>query len=162
MLFLLANWRWLLPTIIALGLGVALGVTKYELNSLHLAIAEQQTQAQKLISDKNAAIVLEVQARAALNRQLESDHAQAEKDIAAAHDDYGRALALKLRSPSRISCPAPGGPKAVDPAAGEAVASAGLFLPTATLQALGTLMQSADELVATMKQCKAFADSVGR
>jgi hypothetical protein len=161
-LFLLRNWKWLAPSVVALVLAGWLGVVKYELLSLRLEVVAQKAEAARLISERNAEITATVQARAEANRELEIAHAQAQKDIAVAHDDFERALAQRVRASSRISCPAPGSAQTPDPGPSETVATAGLFVSTASLQDVGTLMREADELSATMKQCKAFADAIGK
>ncbi len=126
-------------------------------------VEAQAKEAARLIAAKiaeNAALEAKSQA---LNTQLETDHATAARTIDAAHDAYNRAVAERVRlARSRPSCAAPGSAETTGSAGSSDVAAAGVYVSESSLRDLGTLAAQADELVATMTACRAWAVEHGR
>lgn len=148
---------WLLT-----GLGSFLAGDHYSSLSHEKAEAVQAVQGQKLLADAQAKIAAQVQANAELNNQIEADHATAQSVIENASAAYADAVSKRVRTKSTACAVDPGSAKAGNSSGDQVVDTAGIFVSEPTLRSLGLLAQSADETVAAMVACKAWAESVGR
>lgn len=130
-LFLLANWKWLLPSAAAAVLAILLGVARLEIAALETAAAKtaldierQKVDAANILAaaEKHARDLVEK--NALLNIQLEKDHADAAKKLDAVQRD-NRALTSRIggllrEATRRGACgadnlPASGGPAGGSP-----------------------------------------------
>ena len=114
-LFLLANWRWLLPSLIAIGLGIWVGVVKLEVAGLHATIANMKAaDAQELAAARQIGEDAEKRAHDA---DLRADKAAADGEAQHAKDladiDAGNAAwtnrlrAARATGSGRCNVPAP-------------------------------------------------------
>jgi hypothetical protein len=137
--------------------------THHEALVYKAAISKQDADASALLAQLTATAAAKDAASAEFARKIDEVTTHETQAINDAHADYDRALAERMRQPpSRPSCVSPGAPKTTDAAHSEAVDAPGIFVREPTLRDLGSLMQEADKLVATMNACHAFAESVGR
>lgn len=157
-LFLLANWKWIIPSLIAAALGVALMVTKLELAALRIAVAEQKVEAGKVLAGALQRLRDKENRDAENARAIDEAH-KAEIDSAnAGRADFERRLRVAR---SRPSCGNTTAVKAVDPVVSES--------PTAGRDDghrendIGiSLRDAALELQRYAIACHSFATSVGR
>lgn len=172
-LFLLNNWKWLLPTVAAGVLTILLGITKFQLIEAHLdaakvaaAIAEQKIDAANLLLTLNAESAAKDDANAKLARDLDASHAQALADADASRTDFERRLADGLRQrqaqcrdgcSSQLPSPAP------DPGKPQDVATGGDNGPgQPDFDAGRRLREVIKVLQADVVTCHAWAAQVGR
>lgn len=165
-IFLLSNWRWLVPSAVAAVLAAWLGIVKVELADVRLANEHQKTEAADLLTKLTKANADKADSDALYARNLDEIHAQKTHEIAAAADSAERDFAERLRriSASRPRCPvaAAGGPSnpgfIADSAAGS---SSGLLAEAA--RSLRETGESANRLAAIVRdECVPFASRYGR
>ena len=164
-LWLLGNWKWLVPTVVATGLGLALVVTKLQLADLRVAVERQKTEAEHLratIIERNAA---QAAADAEFSRNLDLEKARADREIATAAAGYERDYADRLRriAASRPRCGSTTTTATAD-TGGVAVDTAGSRdrLLEEAGRGFREVGEGAAKLAATVKTCVEWAATVGR
>jgi len=126
-------------------------------------VAEQKTQAAKMIADRVAENTLKEAESASLNAKLAQEVTDAHAETASALDRYNRAIADRMRTQASRSCSTPPGPaQAGSPPGGKILESPGLIVSGQALKDIGTLAAEADELITAMKACQAWSLAHGR
>lgn len=171
-LFLLLNWRWLIPTAAVAVLGLWLGVTKIELASARKTIAEtafkieaQKTEAAALLAKLNKAAADKDAVSAQFAIDKETDHVKAVQAIDDSRTAFERELARRVRTLPRRGdgggcqlSPSPA-PAAVSP--GAATGSDGGY-GQPDLESGSRLREVTQKLQADVKLCWAWAKGAGR
>ena len=164
MIFLLANWRWLLPSAAAAGLGIALMFARAEIAAWEVSAARQQAEAATVLAET------EKRAREAENRAAEAarntdeNHAKALAEINATRDGFAAELDRRVRDAERRGrsrCPVPGAaPAAIQPA--DAAPSSDDGYRVVDTGRIRAVRNAALTLQAYAKACHAWAAEVGR
>jgi hypothetical protein len=171
LVFLLANWRWLIPTAAAAVLAIALGFSSIEVAHLKTsaaetaaAIAKQKADAQALIAAREKTIADLERDTAEHNDKLEADHAQQVRTIVDAHSAFERELTRKLHEQAGrgASCSSPGPSKTVDPGINPGLETGSVIVSADAARRLGARGREADETDAVMAECQAWALQHGR
>jgi len=157
-LFLLKNWKWLLPTAAAAFLGTMLMFTKLELSDLKLAVAEQKTEAAQLLATATAASAAIDAARAEFANKLDTEHALSAANDAARRADFDKRLREARRGASN-RCPT--AVAAVDPGERAGVAESGDD-GSGNIDPASHLRDAALELQRYAVSCHSWATQVGR
>lgn len=105
-LFLLTNWRWLAPSLLAAALGIMLGISRIELSTDHAKINRQNAEASALLTQLTETAAKKDSAAAEFARNLDEVHTNAAHEIALAGDTSQRAFTEQLRriAAGRPSC----------------------------------------------------------
>lgn len=96
-LFILTQWRWLVPTAAAVALAVMLLVAKLTIAGLHTQIATQNAKASELLALITAANAAKDAVQAEFTRSLDEANAHETAAIAARSDSLERGYANQLR-----------------------------------------------------------------
>jgi len=157
-LFLLANWKWLLPTAAAAVMGTMLMLTKLELSAFKLAVAEQKIEAANILAAETTKAAAADARNAELANKLDIAHAQAIRDAADSRDDFARRLLIARRGarcsgPAATETPHPGIGSDTPPGSDGGSGSADLALH---------LRDAALELQRYAIACHSWATQVGR
>lgn len=167
--FLLANWRWLLPSAAAVGLGILLGFSRIEVADLHaaaaktaLAIQTQKTNAAEMLADETKR-VRDAESKAAdLNAQLEKAHADADAKTAAASITLNGAMSEWVRRHPPIRC-GNGGQVANGANQGaaqppDATPGSDERLPSGSAAFIQSCARAANILAASVRECHSFTE----
>lgn len=160
MIFLLANWRWLLPTAALLGaLGYG-GIEHLKLVNLQAAVAQERYDAAKLMAEKEIEARQKDDQNAQLARDLDAARAKAAADAEASRAAFDDKLAGVLRT-RRSTCPN-GMPAASGNPGQPQSAAAGSDPGPRALAAGSGLRAMILSLQADVKECVTWAGKVGR
>lgn len=125
-------------------------------------VAEQKSEAARLIAEKTAQLAAEEKKSEELNVRLSKEVADARAETSSALDRYNAAVRLRVQAGHGSSCPAPRSPEAAGPVGNPELATPGIFVSEQALRDLGNLASVADDTAAVMAACKAWALEHGR
>ncbi len=160
-LFLLVNWKWLIPSVVAAALGIMLGIARIELVDIRAAIAKQQAEASQLLADRTGQVLAKEREAADLNAKLETTYAKAATDAADADVRLRDALRVR-RIASDRSCrgnPMPAGASAGGAENATSERGSGLASPVDGL--IADTARGANELAAYSRLCHELVLTIG-
>lgn len=155
--FLLLNWKWLAPTVAAIALSAALGVSRIEVAHLQASWAQERANAEHAAAAFAARSAAKDAANADLSRDLEATRAKAIADDAAGRDAFAERL-RRATLAARRGCM----PTATPAASGNAEPAAGNDDGRGAIDPGLRLREVIKTLQADVKLCWAWGASVGR
>lgn len=149
-LFLLGNWRWLIPTAIATFLGIGLGFSHIQLTNLRAADARAlalATEAARAQEQRNATIAQEVE-------KAHAERSQAIDDAFDANRELARTRGLRVRG---VKCVSQASSHPGDTSGG----TAEIRLPDEINEFLLTFARDADQAASYARECHDWAIKIG-
>lgn len=160
---LLANWKAIIPSAVALALGLWLGITKLQLANVRAEYATHLLADATATAQFNAESAAKDAELADLTIKLDQAHDTAVEAIHAVEQDYAHKFAEQLRKSSRPACGAPVSASATDP---NSPANTPPGSPDGLPERVGAdfakLGADANKLAATVRLCHEWAVGIGR